>query len=49
MALIEEHTVARAVVVCLEKYPRRLGSGLEVLPWQFFRKVMVRWHRRLKI
>jgi hypothetical protein len=36
MALIEEHTVARAVVVCLEKYPRILGSGLEVLPWQDF-------------
>ena len=36
MALIEEHTVARPVVVCLEKYPRRLGSGLEVLLWQDF-------------
>jgi len=35
-ALIEEHAVQRAVVVCLEKHPRRLGSGLEVLPWHDF-------------
>ncbi len=35
-ALIEEHAVERAIVVCLEKHPRRLGSGLEVLPWQDF-------------
>lgn len=35
-ALLEEHRVARAVIVSLEKHPRTLEPGLQVLPWQDF-------------
>jgi len=35
-ALMEEHTVSRAVIVSLEKQPRKLNSSIEVLPWQIF-------------
>lgn len=35
-ALCEEHAVEKSVVVCLEKAPRMLESGIEVLPWQDF-------------
>jgi len=35
-ALMEEHTVGRAVIVSLEKQPRKLDSSIEVLPWQVF-------------
>jgi len=35
-ALLEEHTVKRAVIVSLEQQPRKLGSSIEVLPWQIF-------------
>lgn len=35
-ALLEEHTVNRALVVSLEKEPRRLMPAIEVLPWQRF-------------
>jgi predicted AAA+ superfamily ATPase len=35
-ALLEEHTVKRAVIVSLEKQPRKLDSSIEVLPWQIF-------------
>ena len=35
-ALMEEHTVGRAVIVSLEKQPRKLDSSIEVLPWQIF-------------
>ncbi len=35
-ALLEEHPVKHAIVVSLEKYPRILESGLEVLPWREF-------------
>ena len=35
-ALLEEHTVKRAVIVSLEKQPRKLDSSIEVLPWQVF-------------
>ena len=34
--LMEEHTVGRAVIVSLEKQPRKLDSSIEVLPWQIF-------------
>jgi predicted AAA+ superfamily ATPase len=34
-ALIAEHRVARAVVVCLEREPRRVGQ-IEILPWRMF-------------
>ena len=39
-ALLEEHKVKRAIVVCLEKQPRRLGSSIEVLPWQTFLEML---------
>ena len=35
-ALMEEHTVSRAVIVSLEKQPRKIDSSIEVLPWQIF-------------
>ena len=35
-ALLEEHTVKRAVIVSLEKQSRKLDSSIEVLPWQAF-------------
>lgn len=35
-ALRESHRVKRAVVVCLEKEPRVLESGIEIVPWRSF-------------
>jgi predicted AAA+ superfamily ATPase len=35
-ALLQEHAVERAIIVSLEKEPKRLESSLEVLPWQVF-------------
>ena len=35
-ALMEEHKVARAIIVSLEKQPRKLDSSIEILPWQIF-------------
>ena len=35
-ALIEEQAVEKCIIVCLEKEPRILEYGVEVLPWQNF-------------
>ena len=35
-ALREEHSVGHAIIVCLEKKPRKTASGLEIHPWQHF-------------
>lgn len=35
-ALREEHKVKKTLVVCLEREPRRLEGGIEVLPWRQF-------------
>jgi len=35
-ALAEEHRVRRRVVACLEKHPRLVGDGIEILPWRIF-------------
>ncbi|HCU24681.1 MAG TPA: AAA family ATPase, partial [Deltaproteobacteria bacterium] len=35
-ALQEEHSVKRAMLVCLEKEPRLLDSKIEILPWRIF-------------
>lgn len=35
-ALQEDGPVKRCLVVCLEKQPRRLAKGIEVLPWRVF-------------
>ena len=35
-ALCEEFAVGHAVIVSLEKQPRKLDSGIEILPWQIF-------------
>jgi predicted AAA+ superfamily ATPase len=35
-ALCEEFAVGYAVIVSLEKQPRKLDSGIEILPWQIF-------------
>jgi predicted AAA+ superfamily ATPase len=35
-ALREEHRVKHALVVCLERQPRTLSSGIEVEPWSAF-------------
>ena len=32
----EEYKVKKKVLVCLEKEPRRLAQGIEVLPWKIF-------------
>ena len=39
-ALMEEHTVKRAIIVSLEKEPKSLGPSLEVLPWELFLKAL---------
>ena len=39
-ALLEEHTVKRAVIVSLEKQSRKLDSSIEVLPWQVFLEML---------
>ena len=35
-ALKEDGPVKRCAVVCLEKEPRRIDRGIEVLPWRIF-------------
>jgi predicted AAA+ superfamily ATPase len=35
-ALLEEHPVGRALVVCREERPRTLEGGIEILPWAGF-------------
>ena len=35
-ALLEEHTVKRAVIISLEEQPRTVDSHIEVLPWKVF-------------
>ena len=35
-ALLEEHKVEKAIIVALEKHPRMLEHGVQVLPWQDF-------------
>ena len=39
-ALLEEHNVKRAIIVSLEKQARRLGSSIEILPWQMFLEML---------
>ncbi len=35
-ALRQSHAVKYALVVCLEKEPRRVESGIEIVPWRLF-------------
>ena len=35
-ALLEEHRVKRAIIVSLEKKPRRIEPNLHILPWREF-------------
>lgn len=35
-ALLEEYAVKRAIIVCLDKQPKRLGNALDVMPWRMF-------------
>jgi predicted AAA+ superfamily ATPase len=35
-ALMEEHSVGRAIVVCREAEPRRTEDGIDILPWRVF-------------
>lgn len=35
-ALTEEHRPRRAVVVCMEREPRTIGNGIQILPWRDF-------------
>jgi predicted AAA+ superfamily ATPase len=35
-ALLEEHKVRKAIVVSLDKSPRKIAPAFEVLPWQYF-------------
>jgi len=34
--LLEEHKVRKAIVVSLDKSPRKIDLAFEVLPWQVF-------------
>ena len=46
-ALLEEHFVKRAIIVSLDKHPRKLDSFIEVLPWQVFLESL--WSGDLKV
>jgi predicted AAA+ superfamily ATPase len=46
-ALMEEHTVERAVIVSLEKENRKLDSGVEIMPWQDFLAAL--WSGELRL
>ncbi len=46
-ALLEEHTVKRALVVSLDKEPRKLTTAIQVLPWQRFVETL--WSEELGI
>ena len=35
-ALLEDGPVKKRAIVCLEKEPRTLAKGVEVLPWRLF-------------
>jgi len=35
-ALLEEHRVEKAILVSLDKQPRKVDPNIEVLPWQVF-------------
>ena len=35
-ALLEEHRVKRSIVVSLEREPRTISNGIEILPWKTF-------------
>lgn len=35
-ALLEDGPVKKRVIVCLEETPRRVGGGIEILPWRSF-------------
>lgn len=35
-ALMEEHSVKRPILVCLEDLPKTIDSPIEILPWRFF-------------
>jgi uncharacterized protein len=35
-ALAEEHRVKRSIIISLERQPRTLETGIEVLPWETF-------------
>ncbi len=37
-ALKEENKIKHSILVCMEKQPRTLDSGIEILPWQIFLK-----------
>ncbi len=37
-ALLDEHKVKNALIVSQERQPRKLDSGIEILPWQIFLK-----------
>jgi len=46
-ALLEEHRVKRALVVCLEQEPRKIGHSIQVLPWQMFLEML--WRDQLGV
>lgn len=39
-ALQEEHTIGRAIIVSLEKQPRRIDGPIDILPWQAFLEIL---------
>ena len=46
-ALIEEHTIKKAIVVSMEKQVRKLENSIEILPWETFLRML--WSGELGI
>ena len=39
-ALMEEHSIRRALIISMEKQPRKLDNSIEVLPWNNFLEML---------
>ena len=46
-ALMEEHRVKRAILVCLEQEPRRTENAIDILPWRMFLEML--WSGELSL
>lgn len=47
MALMEDHRVKQAIVVCLEPEPRKTDSSIHILPWHIFLEAL--WAQELGV
>lgn len=46
-ALQEEHSIRRAIIISMEKQPKKLDGSIEVLPWNIFLEIL--WSGELGI